>query len=256
MSTTDTGQTDYTQKGCALVTGASSGIGAACAHALAAGGWTVGVNFKANAAGADRIVEAITAAGGRAVALQGDVAEQADVERIFERLEADHGPVLVLVNNAGITRDGLAVQIDDDEWTRVLETNLSGAFRVTRRALRQMIRMRFGRIVNITSLSGLRGVPGQANYASAKAGLIGLTMSVGVEVARRGVTVNAVAPGVIETDMVREMVIDGVAGKIPAKRVGQVEEVAACVRFLASRDAGYVTGIVLPVDGGMSASAM
>ncbi len=247
---------DHTKTGCALVTGASGGIGAACAQALAASGWAVGVNYNKNAQGAHDTVDAIEGAGGRAVALQADVAEPSAIQGMFKRLEQEHGPVLVLVNNAGITNDALAVQLTDEEWTRVIETNLSGAFQTTRRALRQMLRARFGRIINITSLSGVRGIPGQANYAAAKAGMIGLTMSIGIEVARRNVTVNAVAPGVIETDMVREMIANGVAERIPAQRVGQPSEIAACVRFLASDDASYISGVVIPVDGGMSSAAM
>lgn len=244
-----------TEQGCALVTGASRGIGAACAKRLAASGWTVGVNFRTNETMALETVSAIEADGGRAVAVAADVSDQAQVDAMFARLEAEHGPVLVLVNNAGVTADALVMQLRDEEWQRVLDTNLSGAFRTTRRALRPMLRARFGRIVNVTSLSGIRAIPGQANYGAAKAGLIGFTMTVAVEVARRGVTVNAVAPGLIATDLTTEM-IASIAPRVPAQRAGDVQEVAACVDFLASPQASYVTGTVLVIDGGLNAAVM
>jgi 3-oxoacyl-[acyl-carrier protein] reductase len=162
------------------------------------------------------------------------------------------GPVLGLVNNAGVRADGLAIQMDDGDWRTVLDTNLTAPFRMTRDALRPMIRARYGRVVNIASIVGPRANAGQANYAAAKAGLIGFTKTVAAEVARRGVTINAVAPGFIETDMTADLP-EGVLDLVPARRVGTPEEVAACVRFLASDDAGYVTGTTLFVDGGMSA---
>jgi len=244
-----------TESGCALVTGASRGIGAACARRLAASGWAVGVNYRTNEARARELVAAIERDGGRAIALPGDVSEQRDVEEMFARLEAAHGPVLVLVNNAGVTDDALAAQLRDEEWLRVIDTNLSGAFRTIRRALRPMMRARFGRIVNVASLSATRAIPGQANYAASKAGLIGLTMTIAVEVARRGITVNAVAPGLIETDMTRELLDDSVPARIPALRVGEVSEVASCVDFLVSSQAAYITGAVIPIDGGLSVLA-
>ncbi len=244
-----------TEQGCALVTGASRGIGAACAKRLAASGWTVGVNFRTNETMALETVSAIEADGGRAVAVGGDVSDQVHVDAMFARLEAKHGPVLVLVNNAGVTADALVMQLRDEEWQRVLDTNLNGAFRTTRRALRPMLRARFGRIVNVTSLSGIRAIPGQANYGAAKAGLIGFTKTVAVEVARRGITVNAVAPGLIATDLTSEM-IASIAPRVPAQRAGDVQEVAACVDFLASPLASYVTGTVLVIDGGLNAAVM
>jgi 3-oxoacyl-[acyl-carrier protein] reductase len=244
-----------TESGCALVTGASRGIGASCARRLAASGWAVGVNYRVNEACARETVAAIERDGGRAIALPGDVTEQRDVEEMFACLEAAHGPVLVLVNNAGVTDDGLVAQLRDEDWQRVIDTNLSGAFRTARRALRPMMRARFGRIVNVASLSAVRALPGQANYAASKAGLIGLTMTIAVEVARRGITVNAVAPGLIETDMTRDLLDDDVAARIPALRVGDVCEVAACVDFLVSPQAGYITGAVIPIDGGLSVLA-
>ena len=235
----------------ALVTGASKGIGAAIARALAADGWHVAVNYRSDVEGAKATVAAIEQAGGRAVALQGDVADGAPDE-LFERAEAELGPVLALVNNAGVTADGLAVQLGDDDWDRVIGTNLTAAFRLTRRAVRPMIRARYGRIVNVASVVGPRANAGQANYAAAKAGLIGMTKTVAAEVARRGVTVNAVAPGFIQTDMTKDLP-EAVVEHIPARRVGAPDDVGAAVRFLASDDAGYVTGSTLFVDGGMSA---
>ena len=237
----------------ALVTGASKGIGAAIAIALAQDGWHVGVNYRSDREGAERTVAAVEKAGGRALAVEGDITDANGVaDDLFERLEAELGPVLALVNNAGVRADGLAIQLEDDDWARVIETNLTAAFRMTRRAMRPMIKARYGRIVNVASIVGPRANAGQSNYAAAKAGLIGLTKTVAHEVARRGVTVNAVAPGFIETDMTSDLP-DAVFDAIPAKRAGKPEEVAAAVRFLASDDAAYVTGTTLFVDGGMSA---
>jgi 3-oxoacyl-[acyl-carrier protein] reductase len=240
------------REGCALVTGASRGIGSAIASALAAEGWPVGVNFKSDEAAAAATVERIQDCGGQALAVRADVTSPEEVEMLFETLERAFGRVLVLVNNAGVRSDDLAVSLRDSDWERVIDTNLSAAFRVTRRGLRGMIRARFGRVVNIASIVGPRANVGQSNYAAAKAGLIAMTKTVAVEVARRGVTVNAIAPGLVVTDF-----IDGLDGKllsaVPARRAGSPEEVAACARFLASEEAGYVTGSTLYVDGGLSA---
>jgi 3-oxoacyl-[acyl-carrier protein] reductase len=240
------------REGCALVTGASRGIGAAIAKGLAEDGWAVGVNYRNGAEAAEQVVKEIEAGGGRAVAVQADVADPNAATELFDRLEAELGPVLVLVNNAGVRADGLSPQIGDEDWELVVQTNLTGAFRLTRRALRPMLRARFGRVVNVASVVGQRANPGQANYAAAKAGLVGMTKTIAAEVARRGVTVNAVAPGLIETDMTADLG-NGLLEAVPARRPGTPEEVAACVRFLASEQASYVTGTTLTVDGGMSA---
>ena len=239
--------------GCALVTGGSRGIGAAIATGLAADGWAVGVNYNSGAEAAAQVVAEIKRAGGRAVAIQADVTDPAAPEQVFAQLEQQLGmPVLALVNNAGITRDNLSPSLTDDEWDAVIDTNLTAAFRFTRRALKAMMRARTGRIVNIASVSGLRANPGQSNYGAAKAGLIQFTRTAAVEVARRGVTINAVAPGWIATDMTAEVNTD-LLNAVPARRAGTPEEVAACVRFLVSQQAGYVTGAVLTVDGGLGA---
>jgi 3-oxoacyl-[acyl-carrier protein] reductase len=239
--------------GSALVTGASRGIGAAIARALARDGWPVGVNYRADRDGAEGVVAEIEADGGRAVTLEADVVNPGAPQQLFDALESRYeGPVLVLVNNAGISRDDLTTLLGDEEWSAVLDTNLTAAFRLTRRALKPMLKARAGRIVNISSVVGLRANPGQANYAAAKAGLIALTKTAAVEVARRGITINAVAPGWIDTDMTAE-VSKELLGAVPARRAGTPEEVAACVRFLASDEASYVTGAVLTVDGGLAA---
>ncbi|MFZ0381930.1 MAG: 3-oxoacyl-ACP reductase FabG [Solirubrobacteraceae bacterium] len=237
----------------ALVTGASRGIGAAIARSLARDGWRVGVNYRSDRDGAESVVADIKGEGGQAVALAADVTEAGAANELFSALESHFdGPVLALVNNAGINRDNITASLDDEDWDAVLETDLTAAFRLTRRALRTMLRARAGRIVNISSVVGLRANAGQPNYAAAKAGLIALTKTSAVEVARRGVTINAVAPGLIDTEFIAEVPKD-VIDAIPARRTGTPEEVAACVRFLTSEEASYVTGAVLTVDGGLAA---
>jgi 3-oxoacyl-[acyl-carrier protein] reductase len=238
--------------GSALVTGASRGIGAAIARTLAAEGWPVGVNYRSDGEAARRVVDGIEAAGGRALAVPADVADPAAADELFAPLEERFGPVLVLVNNAGVRADALSPQLDDEAWERVLETNLSAAFRITRRGLRGMLRARYGRVVNVSSVVGQRANPGQANYAASKAGLIALTRTVAAEVARRSVTVNAVAPGLVDTEMTAG-IGDELLRAVPARRAGTPEEVAACVRFLASEEASYVNGTTLTVDGGLTA---
>jgi 3-oxoacyl-[acyl-carrier protein] reductase len=238
-------------EGCALVTGASRGIGAATALMLAADGWPVRVNYRSDEAGAKDVVAKIEAAGGTATLCRGDVADADDVTRIVG--PGEDGPVLVLVNNAGVRVDNLSPSLTDEDWQTVIDTNLTSTFRTTRAALPKMMRARFGRVVNVASVAGLRANPGQANYSASKAGVVGFTKTVAAEVARRGVTVNAVAPGLIETAFTEDVMEGEMAKAIPARRVGTPEEVAACIRFLASAEASYVTGTTLTVDGGLSA---
>ncbi|HEX5821311.1 MAG TPA: 3-oxoacyl-[acyl-carrier-protein] reductase [Solirubrobacterales bacterium] len=247
--------------GCALVTGASRGIGAATARALAEDGWSVAVNYSRDREGAESVAGSIEDAGGTALKVAADVADADATGRMLSEITERLGPALVLVNNAGITADNLSMRLSDEDWSRVLDVNLTAAFRLTRDSIGPMMRQRFGRVINVSSVVGLRANPGQANYAASKAGLIAFTRTVAAEVARRGVTVNAVAPGLIETHLTREFTgngtdsngSDGLLDAIPARRTGSPEEVAACIRFLASNEASYVTGAVLPVDGGMSA---
>jgi NAD(P)-dependent dehydrogenase (short-subunit alcohol dehydrogenase family) len=214
------------------VTGGAAGLGAAVVERLRADGWSV------------------TGLGSKDC----DVRDTASVDAAFTKIEEDSGtPILVLVNNAGITRDGLTLRMSDDDWTQVLDTNLTGAFHCTRRVLGPMMRNRFGRVVNLSSVIGARiGNPGQANYAASKAGLIGFTKTIAREMARKGITCNAVTPGLIATDMTKDL-DDGLLSAVPAGRVGTPEEVAHAVAFLASEQAAYVNGTTLTVDGAMSA---
>jgi 3-oxoacyl-[acyl-carrier protein] reductase len=240
-------------EGCTLVTGASRGIGAAIARTLATNGGPVAVNYRKDREGAESVVAEIEQAGGKAAAFAADLTEHDAADSLFGDVEERFGPVLVLVNNAGMRADALSPQLDDEAWDKVLETNLSAAFRTTRRALRPMMKARYGRVVNIASIvGGRRANPGQANYAASKAGLVAFTKTVAAEVARRSVTVNAVAPGFVETELT-EGVGRELLEAVPARRAGTPEEIAACVRFLASEEASYVTGALLTVDGGLSA---
>lgn len=239
--------------GAALITGASGGIGAAVAEAVGAQGRPVAVHYRSDRDGAEAVTARIEAAGGRAFPVHADLGEPAAADHLIKEVEDELGPVLVLVNNAGRRADGLAAQLEDEQWDQVIDTNLSAAFRLTRRTLKPMLRARFGRIVNVASIVGPRANAGQANYAASKAGLIGMTRTVAVEVARRGITVNAVAPGFVETGLTADLPDDAFAGEIPARRAGTPGEIAACVGFLVSDAASYVTGTTLTADGGLSA---
>jgi len=239
----------------ALVTGASRGIGRAIAVNLAAEGHRVVVNFHSSPVAAEEVVAAIEAAGGEALSVGADVGDSDAVAAMFERVGGEWGSVEVLVNNAGITRDNLLLRLAPTDWDAVMETNLRAAYLCTRAALRGMLKARFGRVISVTSVSGISGNPGQTNYAAAKAGLIGFTKSVAKEVGSRGITANAVAPGFIATDMTAQLgdeVRDAVTGSIALGRLGDPEDVASAVGYLASDAASYITGQVLVVDGGLA----
>ena len=236
----------------ALVTGGGRGIGRAIAIALAEAGAQVVVNYANSASAADAVVEQITAAGGSAYALKANVSIEAEVDGLIKTVLERSGRLDVLVNNAGITRDGLLMRMKTDDWQSVIALNLSGVFLCTRAVARPMLKQKSGRIINITSVVGLMGNAGQANYAAAKAGVIGLTKSTAKELASRSITVNAVAPGFIATDMTKDLDADLILKDIPLGTFGTQEQVAGAVRFLAADPAAaYITGQVLQVDGGM-----
>jgi len=234
----------------AIVTGGSRGIGRAIALELGAAGATVVVNYRSNAEAANEVIEKLN---GKGIAVQADVSTTEGCQKIIDTA-VEAGGLDILVNNAGITDDGLALRMTDEQWERVMNTNAGGAFRMCRAALDVMFRKRAGSIINIVSISGIRGNPGQANYSASKAAIIGLTRTLAKEMGRRKIRVNAVAPGFIETDMVadvHEEVIAGAKKIIPMRRLGKPEEIAPLIRFLAGPGSMYMTGQVIAVDGGL-----
>ncbi len=238
-----------------VVTGASRGIGKGIALALAGQGATIVVNYNQSAEAAEAVVKALEALGAQALAVQADVSTEAGANALIETTVKTYGKIDVLVNNAGITRDNVIMLMKTDDFDDVIQTNLRSAWLCSKAAVRSMMRKRYGRIINITSVSGIMGQAGQTNYSASKAGLIGLTKSLAREVASRGITVNAVAPGLIDTDLTESLPEDlrkQSEAVIPLGRWGSVEDVAASVAFLASDTAGYITGQVLGVDGGLS----
>lgn len=239
----------------AIVTGSARGIGRAIALELGRQGCSVVVNYRSAAEQAKEVVAAIVACGSGAIAVRADVTVAEDARQLVDAASDAHGRLDILVNNAGITRDGLLLRMSEDDWDAVLDTNLKGAFHCIKAAQRTFLRQRSGRIVNIGSVVGLGGNAGQANYAAAKAGLVGLTRSLAKELGSRGITVNVVAPGFIDTDMTARLsadLLDAALGRIPLGRIGTPEDVAAAVAFLAGDAAAYITGQVLCVDGGMA----
>jgi 3-oxoacyl-[acyl-carrier protein] reductase len=239
----------------AVVTGGGRGIGRAVAVRLANEGANVAISYRSNDTAAEEVAEEVKAAGAECEIFKGDVASPEDVDALFKGVGEVLGPVEILVNNAGLTRDNLMMRMKESEFDEVLGTNLKGTYLCTRAALRPMIRARWGRIVNVSSVVGLVGNAGQANYAASKAGIIGFTKSVAREVAQRGITANVVAPGYVETELtgsLSEEVKDQIRGQVPAGRFAEAEEVAEVVAFLAGEGAGYIMGQTVAVDGGMT----
>ncbi|UOF89225.1 3-oxoacyl-[acyl-carrier-protein] reductase [Fodinisporobacter ferrooxydans] len=238
----------------ALVTGGSRGIGRGICLQLAQAGASVAVNYAGNAQAAEEVVAQIVAGGGQAISIKGNIASVEEVAPMFDQVLHTYGKLDILVNNAGITRDNLLMRMKEEEWDAVIDTNLKGVFHCIKAAARPMMKQRYGRIVNIASVVGVVGNPGQMNYVAAKAGVIGMTKTAAKELASRNITVNAVAPGYIETDMTATLAEDVKAklyDQIPLGKLGQVEDVAKVVLFLASEDSAYMTGQTLHVDGGM-----
>ena len=236
----------------AIVTGASRGIGRATAIALAATGVKVVVNYAQSSGAAEEVVQEIENSGGKAIALKADVSKTEEVDSLIEQTLKTFGRIDILVNNAGITRDTLLLRMKLEDWQAVIDLNLTGVFLCTKAASKVMLKQKSGRVINITSVAGLMGNPGQANYSAAKAGVIGFSKTVAKELAVRGITVNAVAPGFIVTDMTNDLKADEILKYIPLARYGQPEEVAGMIRFLATDPAAaYITGQVFNVDGGM-----
>lgn len=238
----------------AIVTGASRGIGRAVAIALAEGGANVVINYAGNEVAARETAVLCEGYGVKTLLVQGDVANSEDCQKIVDETIEHFSSVEILVNNAGITRDNVLMRMTDEEFDAVIATNLRGSYSMMKAVSRPMMKKRYGRIVNMASVVGLMGNAGQVNYAASKAGVIGMTKSFAREIAARGITVNAVAPGFIATDMTAAMTdaaVEAVAGSIPMKKMGKPEDVAAVVKFLASENAGYVTGQTVAVDGGM-----
>lgn len=249
----DTADKPFSDK-VALVTGSSSGIGAAIATELAAGGASVAIHYRGNSDGAEAVAEKIKSAGGQCGIFQADVSEPEEAAALVKQVQDELGVIQLLVNNAGTTRDTLLMTMKEEQWDTVIKTNLSSVYGVTKAALRPMLKKRWGRIVNITSVVGISGQAGQSNYAASKAGMIGFTKSLAREVASRNITVNAIAPGFIPsalTDVLGDEQREEILANTPLGRMGTPEEIAWAVSFLASERSGFITGQVLSVDGGL-----